>query len=479
MSSNPHNLFVDKADAVKSKYKPSAATLDFFIWRYTYLPLHENKTPITHYKMIDYYFAADSDDISMVQCHRGLGKSQLSMEFSLYCICEGIEQYVLLVGGTQDLTNDLVASAAAILEEADITGVSVRRSVEGILEINSKSGDVGYLVAKSTGSKLRGVAKGSKRHRPSLIVLDDIVSDDLVLNRLRMDRANRWFTSALLPTLKPGGKTIGSGTPMNQADPFMTLCNNFGSFKIPLSNSSFPDRFNADWIAKKKGQYEKLGQLRDWKREFELVLTDEETQLFDMSKVRFVEEMPDDVVCFLSCDLAFSEKEAADYSALVVNGVDRQGRWYIYPVRGRWKPSETATQIFTLVDRFEIINVGIEQGSSYIAVKEHLDKQMLDTQTYFNIIELKHGGKSKISRISTLEPVINSNRLHVIDNGDAAEALTEELELCDSFACNAAHDDLCDALAYQTMMNLNMAVNTESHHFSETVDEDNWCQPLR
>jgi len=89
----------------------------------------------------------------------------------------------------------------------------------------------------------------------------------LVLNRLRMDRANRWLTSALFPTLVPGGKVFGSGTPMNEGDPFMKLCNSFGSYKIPLSDSSFPDRFTAEFIKRKKAQYEKLGQLRDWKRD--------------------------------------------------------------------------------------------------------------------------------------------------------------------------------------------------------------------
>ena len=387
---------------------------------------------------------------------------------------------MLFVGGTQDLTNDLVGSASDLLSDCDIPGVSVKRSVEGVLEVNTASGDIGYLVAKSTGSKLRGVAKGKMRFRPSLIVLDDIVDDQLVLNRLRMERAKRWVTSALLPTLSPGGKTIGSGTPMNNGDPFMEICNTFGSFKIPLSGSSFPDRFTPAYIARKKSQYEKLGRVRDWKREFELVLTDDETQLFDMKKIRFVadDEVPDDMVWFMTCDLAFSEKDSADFSALVCNGVDTNGNWFIYPVQGRWKPSETAGKIFELVSRFSILDVGIEGGSSMIAVKEHLDQLMLDYQSYFNIIELKHGGKSKISRISALEPVVNAGRLHIIDNGDDAEALTEQLELTDAMTVASSHDDLIDALAYQTFMSLSTAVDVSDHYDDEEVDNEDYGHPL-
>ncbi len=423
-------------------YVPSEKTLKFMIWRKRYLPGHDNVTPITHYKMIDYYFDTLPDDIKMVECHRGIGKSQLGMEFSLYCVCEGIEEYILFVGGTQDLTNDLIASAALLLEDTSIPGVSVKRSVEGVLEVNTH-GNVGYLVSKSTGSRLRGVAKGKRRVRPSLIVLDDIVDDQLILNSLRMARANRWLTSALLPTLSPGGKTIGSGTPMHKADPFMTLVESFGSYKIPLSKTSFPDRFTPSYIKRKKSQYEKLGQLRDWKREFELVLTDAETQLFDMSKVGFITEdkLPGNLTWYMACDLAISHKSGSDYSAFVCVGIDKHGTWYVVPYMGQYKPSQSASKIMELQNRYEILNIGVEQGATYLAMIEHLDTLMQEYQNYFYINELKHGGIEKHSRIKALEPVINSGRIVIVDNGLAAEMLVEQLELTDNESCSAKHDD--------------------------------------
>ncbi len=420
--------------------------------------------------MIDYYFGAEPDDIKLIECFRGLGKSQLSMEFSLYCLCESIDDYVLLVGSTQDLTNDLVTSCSLMLEDTVIPNAKVHRAVEGILEIDRGNGDICYLVAKSTGSKLRGVAKGKKRHRPSRIVLDDISSDDLVANRVRMARANRWIASALLPTLRPGGIVIGSGTPQHKSDPFMSLVGVYGSLKIPISIAAWPDRFDENWITRKKEQFNKLGQMRSWKQEFDLVLTDAESQLFDMNKITYATEIPEDTVCFMTCDLAFSEKSGADYSGLIVNGVDEQGNWFIYPVAGRWKPSETAGKIFELVNKFNILDVGIEAGASMIAVKEHLDELMLQYQSYFNIIELKHGGKSKISRVSALEPVVQMGRLHIVDNGDAAEMLIEQMELTDSLTIASGNDDLIDALAYQLDMNARYYVDHGEYSREEYED---------
>ena len=435
-------------------YVPLDSTLDFMIWVKSYLPPLSNKTAISHYKLIDYYNEAGSDDIRMAEVHRGWGKSQWNMLYSLYLVCQGIEPYVLFVGGTQDLTNDLIHSASEMLEDSNVPGVSVKRSVEGVLEINTAKGSVGYLVAKSTGSKLRGVAKGKHRVRPSLIVLDDIVSDDLVLNRLRMMRANRWIASALLPTLSPHGRTIGSGTPMNKADPFMTLVDAFGSYKIPLSDTSFPDRFTPDYIKRKREQYDKLGRLRDWKREFELVLTDSETQLFDMAKVRSIseDEIPDNCTWYLTCDLAISQRSGSDYSAFTCVGISSTGIWYVYPARGHYKPSESAGEIMRLVDMFEIQQVGVEGGATYLAMIEHLDSLQQDYQNYFYVSELSHGGVEKHSRVKSLEPIVNSGRLCIVDNGEAAEELMEQLELTDMESINSKNDDLIDSLAYQTRL---------------------------
>ncbi len=213
--------------------------------------------------------------------------------------------------------------------------------------------------------------------------------------------------------------------------------------------------------------------LREYKQEFELILTDAETQLFDMKRVKFVEESDADdlsVTWFMTCDLAFSEKSGADYSALTCVGVDKDGGWYVYPVAGRWKPSETANQIFRLINRFNILDVYIEQGASMIAVKEHLERLQLDYQSYFGINELKHGGNSKIS-ISALEPVVNAGRMTIIDNGDAAEMLVEQMELTDHLTVAASHDDLIDSLAYMVQVSTYHSDNSNDLPSREDYEE--------
>ena len=375
------------------------------------------------------------------------------MEFSLFCICEGYEKYVLFVGGTQDLSNDIVGSASLLA--AEIPNITVKRSVEGVLEIINVNGDDAFMVAKSTGSKLRGISKGKARQRPTAIVVDDIVDDQLVMNRLRMARANSWMTSALLPTLVPGGKVFGSGTPLHSSDPFLTLCNNFGSFKIPLSDTSFPDRFTPEYIKHKRDQYKKLGQMRDFKREFELVLTDGETQLFNMKKVRFIKEenVPSDLTWFMTLDGAFSEKDAADYSAFACLGLDKDGNWFLAPHQMKAAPQDVISKLFELHSRYQSNAVGIEAGAFKLSMEREVTDKQIEYQQFFSVAELKTTG-SKIARIKALAPIVNSGRLTIIDTGDDAESLIEQMELTDDMTCAAAHDDLLDAMCQLLQMDL-------------------------
>ncbi len=419
-------------------------TEQHFKWRWDNFT-DDNTTPSFHIDMIDHYFN-DGSYVKPIKAFRGSAKSTNTCYVALHRVEDTDSHYTLIVSDTASQAESLVADISDMLRESSLP-YEVVRDVAGEIELlfNDKRY---FIVGKGAGASMRGIKRGRKR--PDLIILDDIINDELVMNRLRVDRLNRWFYKALLPSLSPNGEVYAVGTPLSQNDLFMHLCSLHETIEIPLADGVWNDRFSPEWISDKKAEYERAGMLRQYKQEFELILTDSESRLFNMDKVRFIGEgdVPPGLTYSICVDAAISQESSADYSAIVVNGVDDQGRWYIYPVQGRYKPSELANKIFEMVDRFEVLDVGIEQGATYLAVKEHLDQLMLDYHSYFNLIELKHQGKAKISRIKSLEPLVNASRLTIIDNGKDAESLIEQMELTDLEACMASHDDLLDALAY-------------------------------
>ena len=447
-----------------SDYIPLDKTLEHMIWRKQYF-IESNTTPLFHYKMLDHYFT-DKSYIKPIKAFRGSAKSTNTCYVALHRVEDEDAHYTLIISDTATQAEALIADISDMLRDSKLP-YTIVRDVNGEIELiyNNKRY---FIVGKGAGSSMRGIKRN--RNRPDLIILDDIINDELVMNRLRVDRLNRWFYKALLPSLDPEGEIYSVGTPLSQNDLFMHLCSLHDTLEIPLTDGVWKDRFSNEWIRKKKQEYLDAGMLREYKQEFELILTDSETRLFNMKKVRYINEdaIPDNLNWVLVCDLAISEQDSADYSALVAVGIDENGLLYFYPTQGRYKPSETAGKIFELVNKFNILDVGIEQGATYLAVKEHLDMQMLDYQTYFNINELKHQGKAKISRIKSLEPIVNSGRMTIIDNGEDAEVLVEQMELTDNDRCMAKHDDILDACAYITSMDLPIVDKTLENHL---IDE--------
>ncbi len=426
-------------------YKPSEECIDFFIWRKTYF-VDDNVTPVFHYQMATHFLeATPEDNTRVVKAFRGSAKSSTVCYLAIHRAENVDAHFTMIISATATLAEGLIADIRNMILSSNLP-YKLIRAVSNEIQLRYKGRDY-YILGVGSGAALRGTKRGGKR--ADLIITDDLMTMEVSANKVRSERLTRWYYSDLRPSLDPNVGVLWSvGTPMTYGDIFDTLATNNPTLSIPLDEYVWTDRFSKSYIDKLKEEYKAVGMLREYKREFELIYTDAESRLFDMSKVHTVDKMPRGIDCYLTCDLAISEKSSADYSALTVIGVDEDGIWYVYPVQGRWKPSETASQIFKLVNQFSILEVAIEQGMTYLAVREHIDQLMLDYQNYFNVSELKHGGNSKISRIKSLEPIVNANRFRIVDNGRDAESLVEQMELVDMTSIMSQHDDLIDSVAY-------------------------------
>ncbi len=430
-------------------YIPLTDTLDHFVWRKTYFN-ERNVTPVFHYKIVDHYLG-DGSYVKPVKAFRGSAKSTNTCYMALHRIEKIDAYYTLIVSDTATQAESLIADISDMLRESSLP-YKVIRDVNGEIELLYE-GKRYFIVGKGAGSSMRGIKRGGER--PDLIILDDIINDELVMNRMRVDRLNRWFYKALLPSLDPEGSIYAVGTPLSANDLFMKLCGSHDTLEVPLKNGVWNDRFSDEWISRKRQEYVDAGMLREYKQEFELVLTDSETRIFDTPKIQTVseEDVPNDLTWFCTLDGAFSEADSADYSAFTVLGIDSEGRWYVAPYQMRGGTDKVADKLFELQAKYGFIDVGIEKGSFRLAIQKDLESRMYDFQQYFTVNELSTSG-SKISRIKALSPVINSGRLTVIDTGKDAEVLMEQIELTDNMMVMSSHDDLIDALCQLLQLNL-------------------------
>lgn len=400
--------------------------------------------------MVDHYFSNHSY-IKPVKAFRGSAKSTNTCYLALHRAENPNAYYTLIVSDTATQAESLIADISDMLRSSSLP-YRVIRDVAGEIELEFE-GRRYFIVGKGAGSSMRGIKRA--RRRADLIILDDIINDELVRNRMRIDRLNRWFYKALLPSLSPDGDIYAVGTPLSQNDLFMHLCSLHHTLEISLKPGVWTDRFSDDWIEAKKQEYRNAGMLREYKQEYELVLTDSETAIFDMSRLHTIaeDEVPDSLTWFCTLDGAFSEADSADWSAFAVLGIDAQGSWYLAPYDMKSNPVKVIDKLFELQSRYGFYDVGIEKGQFKLAMETEISRRQIEYQQYFSVVPLNTAG-SKISRIKALVPIVNSGRLTVIDTGEAAERLVEQMTLTDAMAVNASHDDHLDAAAQLIQMNL-------------------------
>jgi len=402
------------------------------------------------YEMVDHYLNTSSDIVN-IKAFRGSGKSINTVILALYLVATGRKRYVLIVSDTAHQAEALIADIQSLVDESGL-GLKVERSITGEIEL-VVDGRSSYIVGKGAGSSMRGIKRG--RMRPDLVITDDLMNDMVAQNRLRSERLKRWVFQVLMPSMEPGAPLWNVGTPLSQGDVFSYMCDNYPTLEIPISDDVWPDRFPPEWIDRKRDEYSKAGMLRAWKSEYELILTDSETRVFDTSRINVVDEssLPGSLSWYCTLDGAFSEAQSADYSAFAVVGIDAYGRWYVAPYGLRSGIDRVIDRLFELQSRYGFLEAGIEKGSFRLAVQHEIERRMIDYQQYFTVNELNTTG-SKISRIKALVPVVNGGRLTIVDTGEDAELLMEQLELTDSTACLASHDDHLDALCQMIQMPL-------------------------
>lgn len=158
---------------------------------------------------------------------------------------------------------------------------------------------------------------------------------------------------------------------------------------------------------------------------------------------------------YIACDLAgFSDVEKAaavksvrlDRTAAAVVQVEGS-RWHVADVvAGRWGIKETADRIALLVAKHRPAALGIERGALNKAVEPFLRERMQFHNAMVPIVDLTHGNKAKIDRITwSLQGRFEHGLITFEEGAPWVHDLEDELM---QFPSKTAHDDMVDALSY-------------------------------
>lgn len=141
-------------------------------------------------------------------------------------------------------------------------------------------------------------------------------------------------------------------------------------------------------------------------------------------------------------DPAISQKETADYTAIVTVGIDdRSNNIYVLDVfADRIEPDAIIDNLFRIVKEFNVRKVGIEVVQYQKMLALEIKKQMRIRDTFFVLDEVKPMGEKEARIRAILQPRYSNGAIF-----HKKEFTELELELL-KFP-NGKHDDKIDALS--------------------------------
>ena len=417
-------------------------------------------------------------------------------------------KYLLIVSDTIAQANGFLSNIKDIIlnneNVAELFGL--KRDEKGLVKLLRDSVD-DMIVELEDGYKFRVVSRGAEQKlrglnwnsvRPDLIICDDMENDEQVMNKERREKMRDWFTKALLPVKSLNGKVRMVGTILHtdsllerrmpkvqdrytDVTPLKTTSrkNIMGWLSVKYRAHSddylhllWPTFWTKDKLILQK---ESMADSPDsYSQEFLNIPLDPSNALF--KRTNFL-EISDEMTklalnYYIAVDLAIDEHSKADYSVFMVAGIDEYRRIHIKNViRERMDPRTMIDTLITLQRVYQPEVVGIEEMQVSKAIGPFLNEEMMSTGVFLNLYKLKHGGKDKVMRTSSIRARMQCQSVYFDKTADWYVILEEE---CIKFPRDV-HDDCVDCLSYLGML-LDKLVEAST---SEELDEEEWLDELR
>jgi predicted phage terminase large subunit-like protein len=467
------------------------------------------ETPDFHKEMWE--LCCSPHPLVAIAAPRGYAKTTaVTLSYGLTSLLFRESKYLLILSATIDLANGMIASIKNQLQNntniAELFGlqrdekgdVKFVKDTEDSLIVKMDDGYCFRVVARGAEQKIRGLNWDGTR--PDLIICDDLEEDEAVLNKERREKLRNWFNKAVFPMRSSKGKIRMVGTILHMdsllerrmpkpshkdsiIEPLKLSSKvNIGGWRSVKYRAHSDDYLHLLWPTrwpkqKLQDYYDTLcadGSPDSYSQEMLNIPLDSANTLFKRNSFcEITDEMHKcNLNYYIAADLAVDQHSKADYTVFMVAGVDEYKRIHIKNViRERLDPREIVDMLIELQRVYNPDVVGIEEMQVSKAIGPFLREEMITTGVFLNLYQLKHGGKDKIMRTSSIRARMQCNTVFFDKQADWYAALEEE---CLRFPRDT-HDDQVDCLAYLGML-LNHLVEANS---PEEQDEENWLDELR
>ena len=419
---------------------------------YPFAPFHSEMFQITE--------DAENKFVVLV-AFRGSGKSTLiTLSYVIWSII-GMQQkkFVLILSQTQSQGRQLMINIRNELEGNDLLKADIGPFQEtgdekglGTFELSNFGA---RITVASTEQSIRGLRH--KEHRPDLVICDDVEDLNSVKTREGRDKTYNWLTGEVLPIGDQNTKYMIIGNLLHEDSLLMRLRQNLEVnvmrgkyYSYPLVDSdkkiAWPEKFHTEESINEVKS--KIGSDAAWYREYLLRIISDADRLVHPDWIQYYDIVPaensgDFLYTATGVDLAISQKESADYTAMVsakVFGYNDKLAVYIlpFPVNKRLSFPETyelAKDLSRELGNGQYTKLFIEEVGYQTALIHHLENNNVPAEG------VKVTGQDKRSRLAMVTHLIKYGKIRFPKNG--AEELLMQLT---GFGIEK-HDDLADAFS--------------------------------
>lgn len=423
---------------------------------------------------------------------RGFAKTSVSVLggslWHTYCSDEYFERnrrphFSLIVSRSRAHSINLLTSIKNVLEYGEefkaLFGYHGRMTARKWSEdfVYTRNGDV--FMAKGMAQMVRGLNIGGMR--PDFGVLDDGEDEENTKTRERMEANLRWFLQAFMNV---GGerpmRTLNIGTPQHQRAIVFTLedmsdwqSHHYSAIiEDPVTGeekSLWPEMRSIEWLRAKRQSLEDAGRGSVFQREYMCRVVGDEDQLFREDDIQYfrgklfrdekgkafleIVEKGDEkrlvpVNVFMGVDPASSVQNNADYTAIVVIAVDKEGNRYVIDVlRKRLKPMDVARQIIAYYRKYKPEKSQIETVGYQSMLADYITRE---AGVYIPGLAITNNPRrGKTERLEGLQPIFFQKKVFLIKSEEevinkAIQHFVDELLLFP----RSRHDDCIDGFFY-------------------------------
>jgi predicted phage terminase large subunit-like protein len=430
-----------------------------------------------------------SDDKFVAICApRAHSKSTtITVVYALTCVLFRNRRYVLIVADTEAQAALFLGQIKQILLDSkeihnlfnlkltELGEPDFVKDTETDVIGEFSDGGMFRIIAKGAEQKLRGMLWDGSR--PDLVIIDDLMNEELVMNKARRDKLRRWVYGSLIPCRSEDGIIRFVGTPMNMDDPLESLMPKDGSrnvitedlktssprkvgmwrsVKYRAHNSDYtkllwPQRKTVEEFKNLKQDFTEQGIPEVYSCEYLCNPVDDSVRFFKRNDFTAMseEDRKKDKNFYITVDLAISEKDRADYSVFVIGGMDADGILHIGTViRERMDGLSIVQTILALQKMYNPVAFGIEEMMVSKALGPFLNRAMLEENVFPNVIGMTPYRSDKVTRARSIQARMRAGAVKFDKTADWWDVFENEMM---QFP-RSKHDDCVDAMSYMGLL---------------------------